>query len=298
MGKNLKEIEKELNVTIYVTKEGCELLNDVQYRIARERKVILDEKEILVPGCNIYFVKNDLIDAIATKIEDEYYICINHGVVEAQKNYLEKLDWSFITDETLREEYISELIEYGFYFFVFHEYAHIFCGHVDACLSNPEDKKAQECEADIFSMEYLVKYIIASENIENYTTELEKLFLAIYFLFENMQKERWEEWYNDKLMQNYYDPESVEKRKHPLSAQRMLYLYELLNVVVVTDEIEVLPVKDNIIEKLRILKRMTEKDIPNRDNDFKIVEESIQQLKESIKQIREKIPRIDNVFEA
>lgn len=298
MGKNLKEIEKELNVTIYVTKEGCELLNDVQYRIARERKVILDEKEILVPGCNIYFVKNDLIDAIATKIEDEYYICINHGVVQAQKNYLEKLDWSFITDETLREEYISELIEYGFYFFVFHEYAHIFCGHVDACLSNPEDKKAQECEADIFSMEYLVKYIIASENIENYTTELEKLFLAIYFLFENMQKERWEEWYNDKLMQNYYDPESVEKRKHPLSAQRMLYLYELLNVVVVTDGIEVLPVKDNIIEKLRILKRMTEKDIPNRDNDFKIVEESIQQLKESIKQIREKIPRIDNVFEA
>lgn len=297
MGKNLKEIEKELNVTIYVTKEGCELLNDVQYRIARERKVILDEKEILVPGCNIYFVKNDLIDAIATKIEDEYYICINHGVVEAQKNYLEKLDWSFITDETLREEYISELIEYGFYFFVFHEYAHIFCGHVDACLSNPEDKKAQECEADIFSMEYLVKYIIASENIENYTTELEKLFLAIYFLFENMQKERWEEWYNDKLMQNYYDPESVEKRKHPLSAQRMLYLYELLNVVVVTDEIEVLPVKDNIIEKLRILKRMTDKDRPNRDNDFKIVEESIQQLKESIKQIREKIPRIDNVFE-
>lgn len=297
MEKDLRQIENELKVKLYITTEGCELLNNVQFRIARERKVILDEKEILVPGCNIYIVKNQAIDAFVRKLDDEYYIFVNSGVIEEQKEYLKKLDWSFISDEAKREECINAIIEYGFYFIVFHEYAHVYCGHVDACLNDPEDKKAQECEADMFSMDYLVNYIIAFNQVENYMFELQKLFLAVYFLFENMQKERWQDWYNDKLIENYYNPECAEKREHPLSAQRMLYLYEMLNVVVITDKAEVMPVKEKIIEVLRALKGLTQTEIPKRDNDYKIVEESIQKLKESVKRIREKIPRIADVSE-
>ena len=297
MEKDLKQLEDELNVKLYITEEGCELLNNVQLKITRERVVIRDEKEILIPGCNIYFVKNKTIDAFVTKLDDEYYIFVNSGVIEEQKKYLEKLNWSFISNETQRTEWINDIIEYGFYFIVFHEYAHIFCGHVDACLDDPTDKKAQECEADMFAMEYLVKYIMNTQSEQEYILEMEKMFLAIYFQFENMQRERWQEWYNDKILENYYDPEKEAKRNHPLSAQRMLYLYEMLNIVVVTDKIELLPIKEKILEKIKVLKRMEGKEIPNRVLEYGIAKESVQKLKESVKEIRKKIPRLSDISE-
>lgn len=293
MQQDLSYIEEKLNIKIYVTKEGCDLLNKAQSRIARERKVILDEREVLAPSSWIFLLSDETIDGFATRLENEYYICINKGVIEEQGTYLKKLDWSFISDELQRDKYISDMIEYGFYFFVFHEYAHIFCGHVDAGLSSPADIKAQECEADMFAMDYLIKYIVNFNLAKNYTIELEKLFLAIYFLFDNMKRDRWEEWYNDKLIQNYYLPEREEKRKHPLYAQRMLYLYEMLNIVIVMDKAQLLPIKEDIIEKLRILKRLTDKEIPHMENNYQIVEDSIKKLKESMKDIRKKIPRIE-----
>ncbi len=297
MGKDLRQIEGELKVKIYITSEGSNLLNKVRSKIVRERKVILDEKEILIPGCRIYLVKNETIDGFVTKIDDEYCICVHSGVIEEQKAYLEKMDWKFISNETQRVEYINDIIEYGFYFFVFHEYAHVYCGHVDACLGDSKDKRAQECEADMFAMDYLVEYITSIQPIEILMAELEKLFLAVYFLFENMQKTRWEEWYNDKLLENYYCHEKEEKREHPLSAQRMLYLYEMINVGVITDKIQLLPVKKNVIEKLKVLKGLEESEIPRRDNDYKIAKDSVQKLKEDVKCIREKISRMTHASE-
>lgn len=297
MERDLHQLEKDLKIKFYITEEGCNLINNAQSRITRERIVIRDEKEILIPGCNIYIVKNQAIDACVTKLDDEYYIFVNSGVIEEQRKYLEKLNWSFIPDVSQRAEYINDIIEYGFYFIVFHEYAHVYCGHVDACLDDSVDKKAQECEADMFAMDYLVKYIIHTQSSQSCIAELEKMFLAIYFQFENMQKERWQEWYNDKILENYYNPEKEDKRDHPLSAQRILYLYEMLNIVIVTDKTELLPIKEKILEKLKILKRLEGKEIPNREVEYNVARDSVQKLKMSVKEIREKIPRMSDVFE-
>lgn len=294
INKFLENEHKEL----YFSEKGIELINRVQEMIFRERNVVLDEKKLLLPGCQLYIINPETIGAFVTLLDDEYCIFVNKGIIEEQKRYLEKLDWSFISDVNKRAEYIEDLIEYGFYFIVFHEYAHIICGHCDAGLDDSADIKAQECEADMFSMDYLVKYLKFYGKTEDYMSELEKLFLSIFFLLEKMQKQNWKEEYNDKIIQNYYATERIEKRDHPLDAQRILYLYEMLNIVVVTDCVRVLPVKEAIIEKIKFLKRLTNKDIPQYDNHYLIVRDSIQELKKSLQDIREKIPRMgDNIEE-
>ena len=50
-------------------------------------------------------------------------------------------------------------------------------------------------------------------------------------MMENSQANEYREFYNDKLIQNYYDPERIEKRDHPLNAQRIIYLYEILYLI-------------------------------------------------------------------
>lgn len=122
--------------------------------------------------------------------------------------------------------------------------------------------------------------------------ELTKLFLAIYFLFEKMQKQNEMERYNDKIIQNYYDPDRIEKRDHPLDAQRILYLYDMLNIVIVTDKIKMLPVKEEIINILKSIKRLSNVDLPKREMEYLIAEESIQNLKKTLQDIRVKIPRL------
>ena len=39
------------------------------------------------------------LNAFTTKIEDEYWIFVNRGIIEEQKLYLETFDWNFISDE-------------------------------------------------------------------------------------------------------------------------------------------------------------------------------------------------------
>lgn len=291
--ENIIKYLEDNNKKIYVTKKGCKLINSAQEMITREQIIIRNERNILIPGCQLQLVDDETIKASVTIINDEYCIFVNKGIIEEQKSYLEELDWSFISGRKQRAEYIDGLIDYGFYFIVFHEYAHIFCGHVDAELSDNEDKKAQECEADMLAMSYMIKYIEYYNEIDDYITELEKLFLAIYFLFEVMQRQNFLECYNNKLTQNYYDDYRINMRDHPLDAQRILYLYEMLNIFIVTDNILMLPIKENVLEKLRIVKRLTDVKIPKRDLDYLIANESVQKLKESIKNIREKIPRMD-----
>ena len=275
----------------YRTEKGYNLVNQAQEMITRERCVVLDEKQILIPGCEIWFTDGEVIDAFATKENETYYMFINKAIIEEQKEYLEKLNWKFLIDSGIKEEYIDSLIEYGLYFVIFHEYAHILCGHVEANLEDHEDKKAEECEADMFSMDYLINFLLHTKESIEWSSEIEKLFLAIYFMMENSQANKYREFYNDKLIQNYYDPERIEKRDHPLNAQRIIYLYEMLNILIVDEKVQLLPIREGIINKLKIVKNISE----NRDSNVKnynVINDSIRQLKQSLINIRKKIPRL------
>ena len=275
----------------YRTEKGYNLVNQAQEMITRERCVVLDEKQILIPGCEIWFTDGEVIDAFATKENETYYMFINKAIIEEQKEYLEKLNWKFLIDSGIKEEYIDSLIEYGLYFVIFHEYAHILCGHVEANLEDHEDKKAEECEADMFSLDYLIYFLLHTKESIEWSSEIEKLFLAIYFMMENSQANEYREFYNDKLIQNYYDPERIEKRDHPLNAQRIIYLYEMLNILIVDEKVQLLPIREGIINKLKIVKNISE----NRDSNVKnynVINDSIRQLKQSLINIRKKIPRL------
>lgn len=275
----------------YRTEKGYNLVNQAQEMITRERCVVSDEKQILIPGCEIWFTDGEVIDAFATKENETYYMFINKAIIEEQKEYLEKLNWKFLIDSGIKEEYIDSLIEYGLYFVIFHEYAHILCGHVEANLEDHEDKKAEECEADMFSMDYLINFLLHTKESIEWSSEIEKLFLAIYFMMENSQANEYREFYNDKLIQNYYDPERIEKRDHPLNAQRIIYLYEMLNILIVDEKVQLLPIREGIINKLKIVKNISE----NRDSNVKnynVINDSIRQLKQSLINIRKKIPRL------
>lgn len=275
----------------YRTEKGYNLVNQAQEMITRERCVVLDEKQILIPGCEIWFTDGEVIDAFATKENETYYMFINKAIIEEQKEYLEKLNWKFLIDSGIKEEYIDSLIEYGLYFVIFHEYAHILCGHVEANLEDHEDKKAEECEADMFSMDYLINFLLHTKESIEWSSEIEKLFLAIYFMMENSQANEYREFYNDKLIQNYYDPERIEKRDHPLNAQRIIYLYEMLNILIVDEKVQLLPIREGIINKLKIVKNISE----NRDSNVKnynVINDSIRQSKQSLINIRKKIPRL------
>lgn len=275
----------------YRTEKGYNLVNQAQEMITRERCVVLDEKQILIPGCEIWFTDGEVIDAFATKENETYYMFINKAIIEEQKEYLEKLNWKFLIDSGIKEEYIDSLIEYGLYFVIFHEYAHILCGHVEANLEDHEDKKAEECEADMFSMDYLINFLLHTKESIEWSSEIEKLFLAIYFMMENSQANEYREFYNDKLIQNYYDPERIEKRDHPLNAQRIIYLYEMLNILIVDEKVQLLPIREGIINKLKIVKNISE----NRDSNVKnynVINDSIRQLKQSLINIRKKILRL------
>lgn len=275
----------------YRTEKGYNLVNQAQEMITRERCVVLDEKQILIPGCEIWFTDGEVIDAFATKENETYYMFINKAIIEEQKEYLEKLNWKFLIDSGIKEEYIDSLIEYGLYFVIFHEYAHILCGHVEANLEDHEDKKAEECEADMFSMDYLINFLLHTKESIEWSSEIEKLFLAIYFMMENSQANEYREFYNDKLIQNYYDPERIEKRDHPLNAQRIIYLYEMLNILIIDEKVQLLPIREGIINKLKIVKNISE----NRDSNVKnynVINDSIRQLKQSLINIRKKIPRL------
>lgn len=271
----------------YRTEKGYNLVNQAQEMITRERCVVLDEKQILIPGCEIWFTDGEVIDAFATKENETYYMFINKAIIEEQKEYLEKLNWKFLIDSGIKEEYIDSLIEYGLYFVIFHEYAHILCGHVEANLEDHEDKKAEECEADMFSMDYLINFLLHTKESIEWSSEIEKLFLAIYFMMENSQANEYREFYNDKLIQNYYDPERIEKRDHPLNAQRVIYLYEMLNILIVDEKVQLLPIREGVINKLKIVKNISE----NRDSNVKnynVINDSIRQLKQSLINIRKK----------
>lgn len=133
--------------------------------ITRERVVIRDEKKIIPPGMEMQLINESSINAISTKIDDEYCIFIYKGILEEQKEYLRHYDWNFFSSEEQKERYLDDIIEYGFYFIEAHEYAHVFCRHLDVRLTEPNELITEECEADMFSIDYLMKYIQFKKNI-------------------------------------------------------------------------------------------------------------------------------------
>lgn len=295
MEKIIKYLEQNHKNPIYITEQGCKYLNSVQEMITRERLIVREERNILIPGCEIYFLKDDSINAFSTIIDGQYYIFINKGVVEEQKVYLKALNWSYLSEQD-KNAYIDELIWYSFNFIVFHEYAHIICGHNDAGLEDPEDKQAQEYEADMFAMDYLINYIFAYNKMTKWTEEIEKMFLSVYFLFNKMRQYHiWTEEYNDGLLQNYYDSDRVKKRNHPLEAQRILYLFEMLTIICVDENSLILPIKENIIKKIKMIKKLEDKNIQNRNIEYSTVNESLQKLKGQLMHIRQKIPRLSKM---
>ncbi len=167
----LQMMEKKMP---YFSEKGCSLINSVEEMITRERLVIREEAHMIIPGVIILLLNDTHINGFSTKIDEKYYIFINKGVLEEHKEYLQSLNWDFL-DRGLYDTYIDDLIKYGFYFLAFHEYVHIYCGHTDAMLSDTYDKKGQECEADLESVQYLIKYIIAS-------TEQDKVILSQFFV--------------------------------------------------------------------------------------------------------------------
>lgn len=284
-----KWLERIYSKKLYLTSDGCDLVNLAQELITDECVIIREEKGITVPGINLFTVKGDTINAFSVKVESEYYVLVNYGVIEKPKQYLSSLNFENIYR---KDEYINKLIKYGWLFIVFHEYGHIFCGHVDAGLTDLNDKCVQECEADMFSMDYLIKFVIR-ESKDAYMDELEDLYIAVYLLIENMQKDRWENYYDDKIIQNYYDPDCTSQRDHPLSAQRMIYLFSMFNIFIFDGKMMPVLVKEKILSKLRRIKNIEENDKNmNNDNNFRIVQDSIEELQRSLRDIRKKIPRL------
>ncbi len=56
-------------------------------------------------------------------------------------------------------------------------------------MEDHEDKKAEECEADMFSMDYLINFLLHTKESIEWSSEIEKLFLAIYFMMEKIPKQ-------------------------------------------------------------------------------------------------------------
>jgi len=74
-------------------------------------------------------------------------------------------------------------------------------------------------------------------------------------------------------------------------AGRIIYLYEMLNILIVDEKVQLLPIREGIINKLKIVKNISE----NRDSNVKnynVINDSIRQLKQSLINIRKKIPRL------
>lgn len=280
---------EDYNLKPYFSEKGDKLCKCASQMIIDEYYKMKDEHKIVLPLCGIQLVDSGVTNARSVKIEDEYWIFVDKRVLEEQRERLIKLKWAFLENIEEKKAYVDKIIEYGFYFSVFHEYSHILCGHCDAGLSDNADKRAQEYEADIVAMDYLKKYILVHTGICGYMEEVMKLFFACYFLFKQIEKENKSDLYNSKKLTNYY---MEEMRDHPLSVQRCLYLYELLNIILVTDQGMFVSIKQEIIKILMILKDLTDEELPNLDNRYPCVEESINRLKASLKIIRVKIPRM------
>ena len=290
----INEIEEWLrrtdNGSLWISEEACKLINLAQELIANERTIVKNEIRIVIPGIELWTKTGDTVNALSTKINDTYCVFVNKSVLENLREYYRTLNYDTFTLEE-KELYVEKLVKYSWLFIVFHEYAHILCGHTEASLDDMKDKCAQEYEADMFAMDYLIGWVIR-ESGDLYMDELEDLYIAVYLLIGRMQKDRWQDFYDDKRIQSYYDPDCIGQRDHPLSAQRLLYLFSMFSMFTFDGKMTPLPIKKEILGKLIKLKNIREDSFEKiSDNNFGIVENSIRELQKQVEEIRIKIPR-------
>ena len=117
MEKIIQYLKDVYNQELYFSEYGCKLIHSVQEMITRERIVIRNEKKISIPGCLLFLTNQNSIDAFSTKIDEKYCVFIYKGVIEDQKLYLEQYNWSFVGQQ--KDNYINDIIKYGFYFLAF-----------------------------------------------------------------------------------------------------------------------------------------------------------------------------------
>lgn len=53
-----------------------------------------------------------------------------------------------------------------------------------------------------------------------------------------------------------------------------------------------MPIKENILEKIKMIKKLEDKNIQNRDSEYLAINESIEKLKVQLMDIKQKIPRL------
>lgn len=245
---------------------------------------VWQETGIEIPFPEICFVEKEALNGFSFMYQGRYYIVIYSGVLTLYKRGLQERFSK--RGKNIADGYLAKLHEYAVLFVVMHEYMHMFCGH---CLGDNDDKMAKEVEADIEAVNFIVKKILQESSSENVENELITSFIGIFYFFKFMEAFSTDEKYNVALLENHYDEKG---RDHPLTSQRVLYIYKCYNVFLYNEEKNVFyQVKDRIIDKLLEMGEK-QKESSYMDNMYVIEEDKIEELQKEVEQLRIKIPRM------
>ena len=281
-------IKDKYGLTAVYSKEICETLTKLYDLFISESSLIQRNMGIRINVPDIYFVKKDEIGGFEFKVEEEFCIVIYTGTVEMQKAHLREVFGK--RNVGVEESFIDKLIEYTVLFVVMHEYMHILSGH---CLIDCVEKRAQEAEADIEAAHAIIRKIISEMEADEVENELLASFVAIFYFFKSMESLNEDEKYNVRLLDNHYDDKN---RTHPLTSQRIMYIYECYNIFFHDEGTLFYNIRDKILEKLFLLgEKSNENSLV--DTIYKLEEKKISEIQDEIKRIRVKIPRIGDFKE-
>ena len=275
--------------TFYFSEETCDLITQFYDLIARERIVIYQEKQFIIPRAEIICIKDEIINGFVQKCLDGYCILINTGVLLEHRYFLEQLNWDNTCSSIDVKEYIDKLIDYSFLYIAFHEYAHVLCGHVDNYTELKIEQLAREVEADEVAVDYLIKYVSCNTSINRIQSELVALYLAIYYVLEELREKEYREDYNGRKLINYYDSKYYNNRSHPLYEQRHIYISAMFNVIL---QNKVLPIREEAKKAIDLLSIDEDKKIITNPSDKIVIDESIKRLNKGLQELRRKIPRL------
>lgn len=245
---------------------------------------IYKEMGLTIPFPQIYVVDKEKLGGVSFKYENSYYIIIYSGILTIQKAHLKEVFSR--RNKDINDSYIEKIMEYTIQFVVMHEYMYLFCGH---CLQSKSEKIIQEAEADIEAANVMIKKILQEYEGENIQKELIDCFVAIFYFMKSLEVQNTDEMYNIKKVDNYYDE---KERDHPLTAQRIMYLYKCFNVFFYkTGANKLYSIREGIINKLLELGEKETKGAHMAllyDNTI----DSIEKMEKEIENIRKKIPRV------
>ena len=283
MGDTEKLIKDIYGLTVVYNKEICKLLTELYELLTTNLVLIQRDTGIRISMPEIYFVKKDEIGGFEFKAENEFCIVIYTGTVVKQRIHLRDIFRK--RGVAVDELYIDKLIEYTVLFVVMHEYMHILIGH---CLLDCAEKRAQEAEADIEAAHTVIKKVLLETEPDEVENEIVASFIATFYLFKSMEMLNEDEKYSVRVLENHYDDKN---RTHPLTSQRIMYIYECYNVFVPEERNIFTNIEDKILNKLLELgEKQDEND--SIDHMYRLEEIKISEIQEDIRRIRVKIPRI------